>query len=279
MWCRWILAVAILLSTSVLAQPLQYAIWQPSEQPLTASQLTALDLYFSEQLQQPVQRVPISSGQQIVDKMVAGELDFGWVNLITSYQLRRALPEVEHTAQGYDDQFYRFYIVARTATGLKPQQWFDGRQLAPFRIALGPKNSSSSNVLPQYYLEQLYQQKVSDMFRSIRYFRSQQQILAELKSGQVDVGAVSYQVYQQAVRDGSVDPSDIRIIWTSPMFPNNYWMTQPAGSYSTALQQALAQLHLQPQLQGIEPRGFVSVDAGTVANIDNTLAAAGVKGR
>ncbi|MEK9713899.1 MAG: PhnD/SsuA/transferrin family substrate-binding protein, partial [Thalassolituus sp.] len=47
--------------------------------------------------------------------------------------------------------------------------------------------------------------------------------VTQVESGAFEVGAVNYSVYDNRVADGSTDPEKVKVIWTTPTYPDYQW--------------------------------------------------------
>ncbi|QIZ76774.1 PhnD/SsuA/transferrin family substrate-binding protein [Ferrimonas lipolytica] len=260
-------------SWSLAAQGLSFAVMKDDAKGLTKQQLVGVAAYLSTELGVVVSHQPVNSNQQLISMMAAGKIDLAWVNGAISYSIRKTVPDANAVAQGYLDQYYQSTLIARRDTGLTPKKRFNGQTFNGRTIALGPEHDTSSNWLPRYWAK-LFEIEISgDFAMEVLHAESKTQAVEWVQQGKSELAWTSHQFYSQAVRSGVIDPSIVRVLWTSPTYPNHHWLLHPAAKqFEQPLQTALFNLSQQPLLEDVEPSGFVAAEDDMLEQIDRYMA-------
>ena len=66
-----------------------------------------------------------------------------------------------------------------------------------------------------------------------------------MQSGSYQAGALSQPVWNVAIKNGTVDPNKVKVLWTTPPFGNYHWLARPnldqrfGKGFKTKLQKAI----------------------------------------
>ena len=64
-------------------------------------------------------------------------------------------------------------------------------------------------------------------FRSVRYSGKHNRTAYWVRDGEVDAGLVNSEIIRKMLADGRLRPGDIRVIWTTPPYPDYVWAVHP----------------------------------------------------
>lgn len=125
-----------------------------------------------------------------------------------------------------DERFHSVFI-AGTGSGLQPVSDIAGlRELAGHTFTFGSESSTSGRLMPQYYLAQAAV-RLTD-FRGQPGFSGSHDTTAKLvEAGTYDAGVLSAAVWDQRVKDGSVNPSKVHEIFRTPAYHDYHWLLRP----------------------------------------------------
>lgn len=148
------------------------------------------------------------------------------------------------------------------------------------RMAFGDVNSASSFTFQVAMMLDAGMDPVKDL-SAIRMTGSHANSLAALTQGQVDVASLSFDSYEKAVKQGAVDPAQIRVVAKSMAIPNpplalNSKLTEPLKAQ---IKTAFASVHKAPGVTPEMIRGYggKKVDAFDTSFSEDEFKVAGEK--
>ena len=206
-----------------------------------------------------VEYVPARDYQATVEMFKNGDAPLAWFGGLTGVQARHAVSGARAIAQGdTDPQFYSYFIAHRD-TGLERTSDFPlgmkGR-----RFTFGSRSSTSGRLMPEFFIREGTGGSAEAFFSErVGFSGSHDQTIALVESGQYEVGAVNYQVFDRRVAEGRVDPDVVRVVWQTPMYPDYNWTAHPVldalfgEGFIDRLQQALVAID-DPALLSALPR-------------------------
>ena len=224
---KWILAFAALLAVSTTS-------WADDKPTFVFTAIpdqdeTRLVQRFgkvAESLQQklgvPVRYVPVKSYPAAVTSFINGDVQLAWFGGVTGVQARAAVPGSQAIAQGGEDVAFKSYMIANSATGLKPDK--DLRpDIAGKSFTFGSRTSTSDRVMPEYFLRQTFAKSPEQIFSRVGFSGDHSRTIQLVQSGAYDLGVVDYSVYDLDRKAGKIDDSKVVVIWQSPTFPDYQW--------------------------------------------------------
>ena len=178
--------------------------------------------YLSRELDVKVEYVPSLDYAAVVTAFGQGELQLAFLGGFTGVQARLQDPEARAIAQReHDAQFHSRFIVR---SELEIDSLEDLKAQASYRtLTFGSESSTSGHLMPRHFLLQAGIDPDTD-FRSLPNFAGSHDLTWQLvESGAFDVGALNEDVWERAVREGRVDPSQVREFYTTPAFFDYNW--------------------------------------------------------
>lgn len=165
--------------------------------------------------------VLFSNYESQVRALLAKQIDIAWnTNLAWVKIHKRTSGKCRALAMRDVDAAFTTIFVARADSGITSL-----RDIAGKRMALGSADSAQAAILPIHFL----QQAGVDPDKDCKLLRfdvdvgkhgdtglSELEVLAALKDGKADVGALGDVTWIRQVAEGKVDTRQIRPIWTSP---------------------------------------------------------------
>ena len=85
-----------------------------------------------------------------------------------------------------------------------------------------------------------------------------------VESGQAQIGAVSYKVYDARVAAGKTDPQVVKVIWKTPVYADYNFTAHPdlervfGAGFTKKLQQALLDMRDENLLKAFKRSGFIA---------------------
>ncbi|MBY6223107.1 putative selenate ABC transporter substrate-binding protein [Ferrimonas balearica] len=279
---RTLLAVtALLFSTLVGAETLYFTAIPDQDERRLQTRFEQVADYLADTLDVEVKYLPVKSYAAAVTAFRNNQVQLAWFGGLSGLQARRMVPGSQAIAQGYEDQFFRTYFVVNTRTGLDKQRELAREDLMGLSFTYGAKGSTSGRLMPQYYIEK-HLGRDSDVFSRVGYSGDHSRTLAQVQAGVFDAGAVNYKVWQQAIRDGVVDPAKIKVLWETPPYPDYHWTVRGdadarfGDGFTRRLQAALLGM-TEPELLNAFPRqGFVEASNEDYQAISDVAEAIGL---
>ncbi|QSX39479.1 putative selenate ABC transporter substrate-binding protein [Shewanella cyperi] len=199
----------------------------PDEDELALrSRFDKVAAYLEAQLGVEVKYVPVKSYSAAVTAFRNNQVQLAWFGGLSGVQARRLVPGSEAIAQGYEDQFFKSFLIAHHSTGLAKGDGFPA--IEGYTFTFGSKDSTSGRLMPQFYVEQHLGKKPEELFKRVGFSGDHSRTIAQVEAGVYQVGAVNYKVWESAVAQGKVDTSKVAVIWESPEYPDYQW-TARAG--------------------------------------------------
>lgn len=178
--------------------------------------------YLSGELGVDVQYIPVKSYPAAITAFRNNQVQLAWFGGLSGVQARRLVPDSQAIAQGYEDQLFKSYLIANTSTGLEPSDTIPDA-LRGKTLTFGAKGSTSGRLMPEFYLREFFKQSPEKVFSRVGFSDDHSRTIAEVQSGAYQIGAVNYSVWDADVAAGKIDTSKVRVIWTSPTYPDYQW--------------------------------------------------------
>ena len=185
-----------------------------------------LNAYLSKALGVPVEYVPARDYQAAVEMFVNGDVGMAWYGGLTGVQARSKVPGARAIAQGNSDPEYYSYFIAHKDTGLKESETFP--DIGKYSFTFGSEQSTSGRLMPEYFIRKSTGKSPQELFeKPVGFSGSHDKTIELVTSGQYQVGAVNYRVYDQRVAQKKTDPDVVRVIWRTPRYADYNWSARP----------------------------------------------------
>lgn len=223
-----------------------------------------LGSHLSAALGVAVEYVPARDYQAAVEMFKNGDAPLAWFGGLTGVQARHAVGGARAIAQGDTDPRFFSYFIAHRDTGLERGSDFplgmEGR-----RFTFGSRSSTSGRLMPEFFIRERTGRGAEAFFDALVGFSGSHDRTIELvRSGQYEIGAVNYQVFDRQVAAGRVDPDVVRIIWQTPMYADYNWTAHPildtlfGQGFIDRLQQTLVAIDDPVMLSALPRRRLVA---------------------
>ncbi len=178
--------------------------------------------YLTEQLGVDVKYIPVKSYAAAITAFRNNQVQLAWFGGLSGVQARRLVPGSEALAQGYEDQFFKSYIIANTRTGLEPVDSLSDA-LKGKTFTFGSKGSTSGRLMPEFYLRERFGAAPKAIFDRVGFSGDHSRTIAQVQAGAWQVGAVNFAVWEKELEEGKIDTSKVKVIWTTPTYPDYQW--------------------------------------------------------
>jgi phosphonate transport system substrate-binding protein len=161
-----------------------------------------------------------SSYPALVDSLVAGHIDIAWNTPLAYLQAKERLGG-QCLVLGMRDSDIGFstVLVARADSPIHSLDDLKGK-----RVALGSRDSSHAAILPVHFLREAGLEPERDV-KLVRFDNdigkhgdtgtSEQDVVRAVIEDSADAGAIGKATWDVFVATGSIDPSTLRVFWTS----------------------------------------------------------------
>jgi phosphonate transport system substrate-binding protein len=219
----------------------------------------ALAAHLAGVLEVPVRYVPARDYQASVEMFKNGDVQLAWFGGLTGVQAMEAVPGARAIAQGDTDPEFKSYFIVNASTGLEASDTFP-KELADLTFTFGSESSTSGRLMPAYYIQQETGMAPEQFFKNRPGFSGSHDKTVELvESGAVQAGVVNFETYDQRVAQGKTDPAKVKVVWTTPTYPDYNFTAHPdlertfGAGFTDMLQAALVAVD-DPALLSAFPR-------------------------
>ena len=237
--------------------------------------------YLTEQLGVDVKYIPVKSYAAAITAFRNHQVQLAWFGGLSGVQARRLVAGSEALAQGYEDQFFKSYIIANASTGLAAADSLSDA-LRGKTFTFGSKGSTSGRLMPEFYLRERFGAAPDEVFARVGFSGDHSRTIAQVQAGAYEVGAVNYAVWEKELEEGKIETSKVSVIWTTPTYPDYQWTVRGdvdahfGPGFKTKLRSALLEM-TDPDLLASFPRqGFVPASNDDYSPIEETAKVIGL---
>jgi len=219
---QWMLGgLMTLLATSALAETFTFTAIPDEDESRLNERFGKVADYLAEELGVDVKYIPVKSYPAAITAFRNDQVQLAWFGGLSGVQARELVPGSTAIAQGYEDQFFKTYIIANVSTGLEASEEFP-QGIKGKTFTFGSKGSTSGRLMPEFHIRE-NMGAPEDVFERVGFSGDHSRTVTQVESGAFEVGAVNYSVYDNRVADGSTDPEKVKVIWTTPTYPDYQW--------------------------------------------------------
>ena len=211
-------AAALTLGGLVMAQNVFRVTAIPDESPTElARKAEPLVKYLEKKLGTKVEFTPVSDYSAAVEALVNKQVDMAWYGGFTFVQASirsggKVIPLVQRT----EDEKFRSVFITTDPT-IQSLADLKGKTLS-----FGSQSSTSGHLMPRSFLLKAQINPDTDLKR-VAYSGAHDATIAAVASGKVDAGALNISVWEKFVSEKKVDPSKVRVIFTTPPYYDYNW--------------------------------------------------------
>jgi phosphonate transport system substrate-binding protein len=190
----------------------------PDESPTELARKAApLMKYLEQRLGVKVEFTPVTDYAAAVEALANRQVDLAWFGGFTFIQAQqrsggKAVPLVQREE---DARFKSVFIT--TDDGIKALADLKGRN-----VSFGSQSSTSGHLMPRSFLLAAGMNPDRD-FKRVAYSGAHDTTVAAVASGKVDAGALNISVWEKLVADKKVDPTKVRVFYTTPPYFDYNW--------------------------------------------------------
>jgi len=206
------------LTTTAHAQAVFKITAIPDESPTElARKAVPLVKYLEQQLGMKVEFTPVSDYAAAVEALVNKQVDMAWYGGFTFVQASiRSGGKVIPLVQREEDEKFRSVFITSDPS-IKTLADLKGKT-----VSFGSQSSTSGHLMPRSVLLQANIDPDKD-FKRVAYSGAHDATIAAVAAGKVDAGALNISVWDKFVLEKKVDPTKVKVIFTTPAYFDYNW--------------------------------------------------------
>ncbi|MGI9241925.1 MAG: putative selenate ABC transporter substrate-binding protein [Verrucomicrobiales bacterium] len=183
--------------------------------------------HLSKTLGVKVEYSPASDYKASVEAFAQGNVQLAWFGGLTGVQARDRVEGAHAIAQGKADPNYFSYFIAHKDAGIEESDSFP-TGIAGKSFTFGSSSSTSGRLMPEFFIRKETGKSPEEFLGAEPGFSGSHDATVEaVESGKVQVGAVSYKLYDKRVAAGTTDPEVCKVIWKTPFYADYNWTAHP----------------------------------------------------
>jgi phosphonate transport system substrate-binding protein len=209
----------------------------PDESPTElARKAGPLVKYLEGKLGMKVEYTPVTDYAASVEALANKQVDLAWFGGFTFVQANvrsggKAVPLVQREE---DEKFKSVFIT--TDASIKSLADLKGKTLS-----FGSQSSTSGHLMPRSFLLGAKIDPDTDLKR-VAFSGAHDATIAAVAAGKVDAGALNISVWEKFVADKKVDPTAVRVFYTTPGYYDYNWTVH--ADMPAAMKEKLAKAFL-----------------------------------
>ncbi len=216
---RCLLLVALVGGTSAFAQQqVLHVTAIPDESPTELARKAApLMSYLASKVGMKVEFTPVTDYAAAVEAVVNRKVDLAWFGGFTFVQAdARSHGKMIPIVQRAEDETFRSVFVT-TDPSIRSLADLKGKD-----FSFGAQSSTSGHLMPRDALLKAGLDPERD-FHRVAYSGAHDATIAAVAAGKVQAGALNISVWQKFVDDHKVDPTKVRVFYTTPPYHDYNW--------------------------------------------------------
>ena len=191
----------------------------PDESPTElARKFAPLGAYLESKLGMKVEWTPVTDYAAAVETVVNKKIDLAWFGGFTFVQANvRSGGKIVPLVQREEDEKFRSVFITDAKSGIAKLEDLKGKTLS-----FGSASSTSGHLMPRSFLLAAKVNPDVDLKR-VAFSGAHDATIAAVASGKVDAGALNISVWEKFVADKKVDPSAVKVFYTTPAYFDYNW--------------------------------------------------------
>ncbi|MFM2087068.1 MAG: hypothetical protein RLZZ237_1937 [Pseudomonadota bacterium] len=173
--------------------------------------------YLEKKLNMKVEFTPVTDYAASVEGLINHKLDMVWFGGFTFVQANeRSGGKIVPLVQREEDTKFQSVFIT-TSKDINKLADLKGKN-----FTFGSESSTSGHLMPRYYLLAAKINPDTDLKR-IAFSGAHDATVAAVAGGKVDAGALNISVWEKLVSSNKVDPSKVRVFYTTPGYFDYNW--------------------------------------------------------
>ena len=173
--------------------------------------------YLAHKLGMKVEFTPVTDYAASVEALINKKVDMVWFGGFTFVQAKvRSNNQVTPLVQRDKDEKFKSVFIT-TSKDINKLEDLKGKT-----FTFGSESSTSGHLMPRSFLLAAKINPDSDMKR-IAFSGAHDATVASVAGGKVDAGALNISIWEKLVKEKKVDPSVVRVFYTTPSYYDYNW--------------------------------------------------------
>ena len=274
-------AAGLLMSAAAVAETFTFTAIPDADESRLNARFGKVADYLSEQLGVDVKYIPVKSYPAAITAFRNDQVQLAWFGGLSGVQARALVEGSEAIAQGYEDQFFKTYIIANTSTEIEASDELP-EDIKGKTFTFGSKGSTSGRLMPEFFIREAFNASPDELFSRVGFSGDHSRTIAQVRSGVYQVGAVNYSVWDTEVEEGKIDTDKVKVIWTTPTYPDYQWTIRGdvdaryGEGFKEKVRTALLDMKDEDLLASFPRKSFVPASNDDYAPIERTGKAIGL---
>ena len=274
-------AAGLLMSAAAVAETFTFTAIPDADESRLNARFGKVADYLSEQLGVDVKYIPVKSYPAAITAFRNDQVQLAWFGGLSGVQARALVEGSEAIAQGYEDQFFKTYIIANTSTEIDASDELP-EDIKGKTFTFGSKGSTSGRLMPEFFIREAFNASPDELFSRVGFSGDHSRTIAQVQSGVYQVGAVNYSVWDTEVEEGKIDTDKVKVIWTTPTYPDYQWTIRGdvdaryGEGFKDKVRTALLNMKDEGLLTSFPRKSFVPASNDDYAPIERTGKAIGL---
>lgn len=274
-------AAGLLMSAAAVAETFTFTAIPDADESRLNARFGKVADYLSEQLGVDVKYIPVKSYPAAITAFRNDQVQLAWFGGLSGVQARALVDGSEAIAQGYEDQFFKTYIIANTSTEVEASDEIP-EDIKGKTFTFGSKGSTSGRLMPEFFIRDAFNASPDELFSRVGFSGDHSRTIAQVQSGVYQVGAVNYSVWDTEVEEGKIDTDKVKVIWTTPTYPDYQWTIRGdvdaryGEGFKEKVRNALLNMKDESLLTSFPRKSFVPASNDDYAPIERTGKAIGL---
>jgi phosphonate transport system substrate-binding protein len=216
------LLVSVSFSLSLQAETFTFTAIPDQDESRLQERFGKVAAYLEKELGVEVKYIPVKSYTAAVTAFRNNQVQLAWFGGLSGVKARELVPGSEAIAQGFEDPNFTSHLIANSSTGLQLSEEFP-KGIEGKTFTFGSKGSTSGRLMPEFFIRENLNKLPNQAFSRVGFSGDHSRTIALVESGAYEVGAVNYKVWKKEVASGKIDTSKVKVIWTTPGYPDYQW--------------------------------------------------------
>jgi len=183
--------------------------------------------HLSKALKIPVTFVPSGTYEQSLTLFTSSKVQLAWLGGLTGVMAREGVPGALAIAEGFEDQYFKTYFIAKKSLGLPDNGSMPQANPKQYSMLLGPKLSTSGRLMPEYFIRKYYGRSSEEVFAPVNFSMSHKDTIERVVKGEYDIGAVNYREWFSYIQMKSKGSSSLMVVGKTPHYNDYHWVSRP----------------------------------------------------
>lgn len=213
------LLVLLALTSLMFAKTFTFTAIPDQDETQLKKRFSIFAQHLSKELGVDVKFIPVKSYSASIAAFRNNQVQLAWFGGLSGVKARLIVPNSKAIALGVEDTQFKSYIIANTSTGINKADSLP-KAIADKTFTFGSKGSTSGRLMPEFYIRETFKKSPNDVFKKVGFSGNHSKTIALVQSGAYEIGAVNYAVWDRELKEGKIDTSKVKVVYTTPTYPD-----------------------------------------------------------